>query len=137
MEIVGGVGSDVGRQSAYEVPRLLRTQRERGRRAQRIPGEEASNIHLAGGGTSQPIVAIAGIEMPLRTKVMVKASYAEIRSIGERHVAFETLLVEAVTTRTQQRAATRVIRKRHVLGPHLLDQRIDSDASRVACGGTS
>ena len=64
VEIVCGMGGNVGGQSSHEEPGLLRTHSQRARRAQCVAREKASDIYLTGSRKSQFVVAVAGSEMP-------------------------------------------------------------------------
>ncbi len=44
----------------------------------------------------QPVEAIAAVEVPFRTKVMVKAGHSEMGLIGNRVIAPERQLIDAV-----------------------------------------
>src|SRR5712692_2434912 len=65
VEVVGGIGSDVGGQTSHEVPGLLRTAGKGNRSAKGVAGEDATDVHLRSGGAGQLVVAIASIEVPL------------------------------------------------------------------------
>src|SRR5271157_2387365 len=71
VDVVGGVGADVGGQSGYEVPGQLRSRRLGGGDPQLIAGEKAADINLVQCGDGQFEVAEARHEMPLFAKVVV------------------------------------------------------------------
>src|SRR4029077_7850346 len=88
------------------------------------------------------VVAVTAVEMPLRTEVVVQASDSKIGGVVIRRIGFEALLVDPVAFGGASKSAattttgSRLIRKRHERVPHLLDQGVDSDVSRITCGSS-
>src|ERR1700687_3606639 len=101
-----------------------------------VLGEEAPYVHLIGSGLNQLVVAVAGSEMPLCTKVVIQTCDCKIGGVGERNVGLESLFIDPVAVCPRQAAASRVIRQRLELVPHLRNQGIDSDASGITSGGS-
>src|SRR5439155_4252926 len=123
VEVVGDIGADVGGQAGNVIPRLLGTLGKCSRLAQGIAWEETTDVNLTGGSTLQLIIAIAAVEMPLRTEVMVQPNHSKVGSIGKRHVGLESLFVDTVTTRRASKSPAasscriRLVRFGHILGP--------------------
>src|SRR6266849_3613984 len=137
MEIVCGVGRNVGSQAAYQIPRLLGANGEGRHCAQFVAGEEAADVDLIGGGAEEPIETIAGGEMPLWTEVVVDTGDSEIRPVRDGNIPLKADYINPIAAAAAQRTldvtsrTVRVIANRFKLVPHLLNQRINSEASRI------
>jgi len=145
MNVVCRIWSYVYGQTRHEEPRLLWTVGLGSRSTQSVPREESADIHLAIGGPVQRVIAVASIEVELRTKVVIETGHTKIRVIWEAYVGFVAKCVDAVAAGANPNdAATRVIPNRLELVPHLLDQRVNTGAassregcSWIASGGTA
>ena len=93
MEIVGGVGADVGGQPRRPQKCLLRKTGLRSRGAERVAGEEAADIDLSIGGRLQLVPTIARHEVPLGRKIVVHAPHCELAGRGLGNVGRESLNV--------------------------------------------
>src|SRR5215475_4183578 len=122
---------NVGSQASYVIPGLLWTHRESRRRAESVAGEKSTDVHLACGGVDQFVVAIAAVEVPLRTEVVVETGDTKVGSLRKRDVGFEADFVNAVATSTDQVTATGIIAGGLIGIPHLLDERVDAKSTRI------
>src|SRR5690242_17402539 len=136
VEIVCGVRGDIGGQTSYQIPRLLRPVGSGSGLAERIAREEAADIGLTTRCSLQPIETITAAEVPLRTKVVVAASDSKMGGIRFREIGAEGLFVYAVAAaRTSKTATGRFcwsIRGGHEFRPHLLDNRVNTQAPWIA-----
>src|SRR5215470_16427506 len=98
MKVVGHVRSDVCGETGHEVPGLLWAIRQGIDDAQLVAWEESANVDLVHGGTQEPVVAVARHEVPLRAKIVIDSSNAEVAVLRDQSVAFEALAVYTVTT---------------------------------------
>ena len=85
----------------------------------------------------QVVVAVAAEELPLVAKVVVELGHAEIGVLRQRDIGFEAQNVGSVAA---AQTASAFVGQRHVLVPHLLHHRVDTNCPRVAqpigTGGT-
>ena len=98
MKVVGRVVGDVGCESSYVVPGLLRAIRLRGRDAECVAWEESADVVLVGGCASQFVDAVAGIEVPPFGEVMIESQHSEVILLRYGHVALEALRVNSVAS---------------------------------------
>ena len=138
MEIVCDVGRNVGSQAAYQIPRLLGANGEGRHCAQFVAGEEAADVDLIGGRAEESIETIAGGEMPLWTEVVVDTGHGEIRPVRDGNIALKADYINPIAAAAAQRTLDVTSRTARVIAnwfkrvPHLLNQRIDTQAPRVA-----
>src|SRR5580700_6776496 len=125
MEVVGSVGRNICSQTGGEKPGNLGTSGQGLRSA-------ASDGVLAIRCAVQLVVAVTAHEMPLGAEVVVQASDAEVAGLRNGHVARKSADIAAGGRIVAEREAVAAgsIRQGH-RGPHLLYERIDSDAARI------
>ena len=119
MDVVGDVGGNIGGQICRQEPGNLRPRGQRG-------GCAASDGVLTVGRADQFEIAVAAVEVPPGSEVMIHASDTEVAGLRNGHVPGEDADVapcRAVVAATQA-VATGSVRQRNG-GPHLGNQRID------------
>ena len=97
-EVVGELGTDVRGEARDEIPGHLWALR-RGRRRAESSAEQTPHVILVVGETLQMIIAIAGQEMPFRSKVMIEARNSKVVVLRQLQAGQIALSVEAVARR--------------------------------------
>ncbi len=135
MEVVGGIGGDVGGQTGYKVPGLLRTA-GKGNGCAKRAAQDATDVNLRSRGAGQLVVAVATVQMPFRAEVVVNTDNGEVIALGDGDIGFKALLVNAVASATSKSTcdggpgAAGVVSRRHQ-GPQLLNGGINSNPSGI------
>ena len=87
MEAIREVVRDVCRKTGRQVPRDLWAIRSRGGDTQFVTREKPPNVHLIVRGSLHVVVAVGGVEVPLRPEVVVEANHAKVVTPGQRRLA--------------------------------------------------
>src|ERR1700726_901079 len=77
MEVIGDIVGYIRHETACQVPWHLWAGSRRRGCPQRVPRQKPSDVHLIRGGSLHVVVAVAGVEVPLGAKVVVKAKDAD------------------------------------------------------------